>query len=304
MRIVERLRPVTWLEDFAHDVRYAVRTLREVSEGFFEAAEAPLRQGRLFSTADRPGTPLAAIVNQAMARRAWPGEDPIGRRFKLGPGASTNPWYTVVGVVGDMRRQGPEREAVPQMFEALAQNPPRAVEALVRTSSADPAELAGALRAAVRSVERNAPIYAVAWLETQLERYLEQRRFQTSLITGFSLMALLLAAVGIYGLIQYSVATRTQELGLRMAVGARAGDIFRLVLGEGLGLCLAGLALGLVAAWWLKRLASSLLFGVDAGDPWTFAAVSLLLATVALAACYLPARRAAALDPVVALRLT
>ncbi len=268
----------------------------EVGEGFFEAAGASLRQGRFFSSADRPDAPLAAIVNEAMARRAWPGEDPVGRRFKLGPAASTNAWYTVVGVVGDMQRQGPERDAVPQVFEALAQNPPRAVEALVRTASDDPADLAGALRAAVRGVERNAPIYAVAPLETQLERCLEQRRLQTSLISGFSIMALLLAAVGIYGLIQYSIATRTQELGLRMAVGARAADIFRLVLGEGLGLCLAGLALGLAAAWWLKRLASSLLFGVDAGDPWTFAAVALLLSTVALVACYFPARRAAALD--------
>jgi predicted permease len=276
----------------------------EVSAEFFEAAGTPLRQGRSFSTADRPGTPLAAIVNEAMAAKAWPGEDPVGRRLKLGPGGSANPWYTVVGVVGDMRRQGPEHEVVPQMFEALAQNPPRGVEAFVRTTSDDPAELAGALRAAVRSVERNAPIYAVAPLETQIERYLEQRRFQTSLITGFSIMALLLAAVGIYGLVQYSIATRTQELGLRMAVGARAVDIFRLVLGEGFRLCLAGLALGLVATWGLKRLASSLLFGVDAGDPWTFAAVALLLSTVALAACYFPARRAAALDSVVALRLT
>jgi ABC-type antimicrobial peptide transport system permease subunit len=209
-----------------------------------------------------------------------------------------------VGVVADMRRQGPERDAVPQMFESLAQNTPRSVDTFIRTSLDDPSVMAGALRAAVRSVERNAPIYAVSTLAQQLGTYFAQRRFQTLLLTGFSVMALLLAAVGIYGLLQYSVAMRTQEIGLRMAIGARAGDVFRLVLGEGLILCLAGLALGLMGASWLGRAASSLLFGVTSGDPWTFAAVSLLLTSVATVACYFPARRATTLDPVVALRIT
>jgi predicted permease len=276
----------------------------EASPDFFEAMGTPLLQGRFFSLADRPETPRVAIVNEALARRSWPNQDPVGRRFKLGAPESDAPWVTVVGVVADMRRQGLEREAVPQMFESLAQNPPRSVELSIRTSSDDPMAMAGALRAAVRSVERNAPIYAVAPLEQQLGNSLAQRRFETSLLSGFSTMALLLAAVGIYGLIQYSIATRTHEIGLRMAVGARGSDILRLVLGEGLRLCLAGLALGLVGAWWLGRLGSSLLFGVSAGDPWTFATASLLLTGVATAACYWPARRAAALDPVVALRTT
>jgi predicted permease len=276
----------------------------EASADLFEAIGTPLAQGRFFSLGDRADAPLVAILNEAMARRLWPGQNPVGRRFKLGPQDSANPWYTVVGVVGDMRRQGPEREAMPQMFESLAQNPPRSVEIHVKTSTDEPLALAGPLRAAVRSVERNAPIYAIAPLSQQLRDYLARRSFQTSLLTGFSVMALLLAAVGIYGAIQYSVATRTQEIGLRMAVGARAGDVFRLVVGEGLLLCLAGLALGLVGAWWLGRAGSSLLFGVSAGDPWTFATASLLLTVVALAACYFPARRAATLDPVVALRIT
>jgi putative ABC transport system permease protein len=276
----------------------------EASTDFFEAMGTPLLQGRFFSLADRPETPRVAIVNETLARRSWPDQDPVGRRFKLGPPDSAAPWFTVVGVVADMRRQGLEREPVPQVFEPLAQNPPRSVELSIRTSSDDPMSMAGALRAAVRSVERDAPIYAVAPLEQQLGNSLAQRRFETSLLTGFSMMALLLAAVGIYGLIQYSIATRTHEIGLRMAVGARGSDIFRLVVGEGLMLCLTGLALGLVGAWWLGRLGSSLLFGVTAGDPWTFATVSLLLTGVAMSACYWPARRAAALDPVVALRTT
>ena len=174
----------------------------------------------------------------------------------------TGPWYTVVGVVADMRRQGLEREPVPQMFESLVQNPPQSADLFIRTSSDNPLAMAGALRAAVRRVEKNAPIYGVAPLEEQLGSYLAQRRFQTSLLTGFSVVALLMAAVGIYGLIQYSVATRTQEIGLRMALGAEAGDIFRMMIGEGLRLSLTGLALGLVGAWWLGRAGSSLLLGV------------------------------------------
>jgi predicted lysophospholipase L1 biosynthesis ABC-type transport system permease subunit len=234
----------------------------------------------------------------------WPEHDPVGRRFKLGPRDSDRPWSTVVGVVTDMRRQGLEREALPQMFLSLAQNPPRSVDMLIRTSSDNPLAMAGALRAAMRRVEKNAPIYGVAPLELQLGTYLTQRRFQTSLLTAFSIVALLMAAVGIYGLIQYSVATRTREIGLRQAIGAQAGDIFRMIIGEGLMLSLTGVALGLVGAWWLGRAGSSLLFGVTASDPLTFTTVSLLLTAVAIAASYLPARRAMTIDPIVALRVT
>ena len=163
--------------------------------------------------------------------------------------------------------------------------------------------MAGALRAAVRRVEKDAPIYGVTPLEQRLGTYLTQRRFQTSLLTGFSIVALLMAAVGIYGLIHYSIATRTQEIGLRMAIGAQAGDIFRMIIREGLTLSLTGVAIGLVAAWWLGRASSSLLFGVTASDPLTFTTVSLLLTAVAIAACYFPARRATRVDPMLALRV-
>jgi putative ABC transport system permease protein len=274
----------------------------EVSADFFKAIGTPLLRGRFFSVADDPNAPLVAIINEAMARRAWPGNDAVGRRFKFGPQDSDRPWFTVVGVVADMRRQGVEREAVAQMFVPLAQDPPSGVDILIRTSSDDPLTMAGALRAAVRRVERNAPIYGVAPLEQQLGVYLTQRRFQTALLTGFSVVALLLAAIGIYGLIQYSVAMRTHEIGLRQSIGADGGDIFRMIVGEGLMLSLTGLALGLLGAWWLGRTVSSLLFGVTAGDPLTFTAVSLLLTAVAFAASCLPARRAMAVDPIVALR--
>ena len=280
-------------------------TRDEVSADLFRTLGTPLLRGRFFSIGDRPGSPLVAIINDALARRTWPGHDPVGRRFTVGPRDSDNPWYTVVGVVGDMRRQGLEREALPQMFVSLAQNhPPGNVALFIRTSSDDPLAMAEALRAAVRRVEKNAPIYGVAALEQQLWTYLTQRRFQASLLAGFSVVALLMAAVGIYGLVQYSVATRTQEIGVRLALGAEAGHIFRMIVGEGLMLSLTGVALGLVGAWWLGRVGSSLLFGVTGSDPLTFATVSLLLTAVATAACYFPARRAMRVDPLEALRVT
>ena len=278
-------------------------TRDEVSADFFRTLGTPLLRGRFFSNADSPEALRVAIVNDAMARRAWPGRDPVGRRFKLGPQDSDRPWYTVVGVVGDMRRQAPEREPLLQIFDALAQNTPRSVDLFIRTSSDDPLAMAEALRAAVRRVAKDAPIFGVAPLEDQLGTYLTQRRFQTSLLTGFAVVALLMAAIGIYGLIQYSIATRTQEIGLRMALGAQAGDIFRMIVGEGLTLSLMGLALGLVGAWWLGRAGSSLLYGVTATDPVTFTSVSLLLTAVAVTACYFPARRAMKVDPIVALRV-
>jgi predicted permease len=280
-------------------------TRDEISVDFFKTLGTPLLRGRFFSITDRPEAPMVAIVNEALARRSWPGHDPVGRKFRVAPRESEGAWYTVVGVVGDMRRQGLEREALPQIFMPLSQNPPsRNVGVFVRTASPEPLRMAGAVRAAVRRVERNAAVSEIVPLGERLGTYLTQRRFQTSLLIGFSVVALLMAAIGIYGVIQYSIATRTREIGLRLAIGARAGDIFRMVIGEGLTLSLAGLALGLLGSWWLASAISSLLFGVTASDPLTFAVVSLLLMAVAIAACCIPARRAMRVDPIVALRVT
>jgi predicted permease len=275
----------------------------EVSADFFKAMGTPLLRGRFFSIGDGPDAPPVAIVNDALARRSWPGQDPVGKRFKLGPRDSIGPWHTVVGVVAGMRVQGPEREPFPQMFVSLAQSsPPRNVDLFIRTSSPRPQAVAGALRAAVRQVEKNAPLSDLAPLEQQFGTYLAQRRFQTSLLIGFSIVALLMAAVGIYGLIQYSITTRTHEIGIRMAVGAEAGEIFRMILGEGLKLCLTGLVLGLLGALWLGRAGSSLLFGISPTDPLTFMVVSVLLIAVGVVACCFPARRAMKIEPIVALR--
>jgi putative ABC transport system permease protein len=271
-----------------------------VSGEFFKTLGTPLLRGRFFSAQDGPDSPRAAIINDAMARRLWAARDPVGKRFKFGE--SDGGWITVVGIVGDMRRQGLENAPIPQIFEPMAQGPSRLATLLVRTSVDDPLRMAGTIQTAVRRVEKYVPFYGVATLENQLGAFLTERRFQTLLLIGFSVIALLMAAIGIYGLIQYSVATRTQEIGIRMAVGAQAGEIFRMVIGEGLKLCLIGLALGLVGALWLGWAGSSLLFGVTASDPSTLIAVSLLLTAAAIAACYFPARRAMKVEPIVALR--
>ncbi len=273
----------------------------EASSGFFTTLRVRLLRGRLFSSGDGPDAPRVAIVNDAMATRLWPGEEPIGRRFKFGAPASNSPWFTVVGLVADMRRQGIEIDPVPQMFEPLAQNPSRLATLLVRTST-DPLSAVGTLRAAISRVDGKAPVYGIATLASRLTDFQAERRFQTSLLAAFSLAALFLAAIGIYGVIQHSIATRTREIGVRMAIGADRRDIFRLMVAEGMTLSLTGVVLGLIGALWLGNLGSSLLFGVAATDVPTYAGVSLLLTAVAAVGCAVPALRAARVDPVIALR--
>jgi putative ABC transport system permease protein len=290
------------VEGDARGVSERLRLRRdEISDGFFETLRIPLVRGRPFSSEDGPNAPRAAIVNETMARRLWPGQDAVGKRFKFGPQSADVPWFTVVGVVGDMRRQNLEVDPVAQVFEPVAQNPSRLATLLVRTSI-DPLGMAASLRAAIRQVDSRGLIYGTNTVANRLTELQAERRFQTSLLTAFSAAALLLAAIGIYGVFQYSIATRTREIGIRMAVGAERGDIFKMVVGEGLKLSVAGLVLGLMGALWLGRLGSSLLFGVTAADPVTYLAVSLVLTTVAAAGCYFPARRAAHVDPLVALK--
>jgi predicted permease len=280
----------------------------EIAGDVFDALGTRLLGGRPFTAADgRGGTPVA-IVNAAMASRLWPGRDAVGRRFALGPPGPAAPWFTVVGVVADMRRQGLEIAPVPQMFEPVAQAPSRATILLARTSTGpggrpvDPLGMAGALRAAVRSVDAKAVVYGVSLVGDRLGAELGERRVQAVLLLACAIVTLLLATLGLYALIQHSVVARTHEIGVRMALGARPADISQMVAGEGLVLALAGLAAGLAASWWLARTASALLFGVGAADPPTLVAVSALALAVAAVASYVPARRAARISPIVALR--
>ena len=274
----------------------------EVSAGFFDAIGTPVLRGRRFSSADGPESVPVAIVNATFARRVWPDADPVGRRFRLAPAGPDAPWLTVVGVVGDMRRQGLEAEPIAQLFVPLAQQPPGRAIVFVRAAAADPRLLAPSLRAAIRRVDPQAIVYRVETLEQQIGASLAQRRLQTTLLTLFACVALALAGLGIHGVMHHAVLTRTHEIGIRLALGARPRQVAAMIIREGVGLGLAGLAIGLAGGWLLGQAGASLLFGVRPADPLTLGVVSLLVVGVSAAACALPARRAGLVEPLSALR--
>ncbi len=269
-----------------------------VSPDFFRTLGAPLLQGRLFNAQDGEKAIPVAIVNRAMARRFWPGESPIGKRFRSSP---DEPPTTVVGVISDMRRSELDHEEPPSCFRPFAQLPTPNMTLVVRTAG-DPASLAGAVTRAVWTIDRNQPITRVATAEELLGERLSLQRFNAVLLAFFSLLALLLAAVGIYGVISYTVSQSLHDIGIRMALGAQSEDVLRMVLARGLGLVAIGIAVGFASALAAGRMLSHLLFGVKATDPLTFLGVAAILGLLASAAMYLPARRAARVDPVRALR--
>jgi putative ABC transport system permease protein len=259
----------------------------------------PLLAGRPLADADRPGAPHVALINEAMARAHWPGENPVGKRFK--PVWWQDRWITVVGVVADVRQHGLAREPEPEMYRPFVQDPTDALTLVVRTT-AQPSVLASNLRAAVGAVDAEVPVSDVRTVREVVSRSVAAPRFTTVLLAVFAAVSLLLGAVGIYGVIAYGVVWRTHEIGVRMALGAQRADVLRMVVGQGLTLVAAGVVLGVGASLAGARVLESLLFGVSARDPLTFLAVPVLLAGVALLASYLPARRAARVDPMVALR--
>jgi predicted permease len=273
-----------------------------ISEGFFQTLRVPLRKGRFFNAQDNQGSTRVTIINETMARRFWPGDEALGKRFKLGPAQATNPWLTVVGIVGDMRRQNLESQPIAQIFRPYLQSPERRLILLIRTTG-EPTQFAPLVRNEIRAIDKTVLVNGISTLESLLARKVAQRRFQTWLLTLFSALALALSAVGIYGLIHQSVALRTREIGTRMALGAQPRDVLRLVIGQGMRLALCGIGIGLLGAFALTRVLTGLLFGVTATDPMTFIATPLSLALVAMLACYLPARRATKVDPMVALRV-
>ena len=273
-----------------------------ISDGYFRVMGVPLLTGRSFSDLDGPNTPPVAIISERMARQFWPGEVPIGKRFKYGVPGEDSDWHTVVGVAGDMLRNGVERRGMSQFYLSHRQKSwATSLFLAVRTAS-DPLQLSAAVRSEIQSLDKAVWLDHVTTVELWLRELGSQRRFQTNLLSLFAGAALLLAAIGIYGLMHHSVTQRIHEIGIRMALGARPWDVQALVVSRGMMLALIGLGMGMVGAFALTRLVSSLLFGVSATDPITFSSVSLLLAAVALLACYIPARRAAKVDPMVALR--
>ncbi|HYC32821.1 MAG TPA: ADOP family duplicated permease, partial [Gemmatimonadales bacterium] len=293
------------------DIGSAIQTdMRLVTPGYFAAMGVHLRGGRTFTARDAAGAPLVMVVNERFAREAWPGQDPIGKRVaccEAAPDGGPN-WKTVIGVVAEVRARGVEREAPPEFYLPITQAPAAAWRwvdrsmTLVARTSGDPMTLAAALRGAAQSVDRSLPVYDIATMDDRRAATLATSRFSTVLLTAFGGIALLLASIGVYGIISYGVTQRAREIGIRLALGADGGRVLRLVVGQAAVLAGAGLALGLAGAVLLSRLLGGLLFRVSPTDPPTLAAGSATLALVALAAAVLPARRAAKLDPVRALR--
>ena len=272
------------------------------SPDYFRTLGIPLLQGRLFTTQDDAGKPNVVVINHAMAQRYWPGGNPIGARVTLDdPRDSSASWSTVVGVIGDVHHNRLNQEPYPQMYAPVAQVPQRAMMLVARTTG-DPTGLVGAVRRAVTSLDASLPISNIMTMEERVSHSVAQPRVNLTLLALFAGVALALAAVGIYGVVSYTVVQRTRELGIRMALGARPGDVLRLVIRQAMAPALAGVVLGLVGAWGGTRLMASLLFGVSASDPVVFGAVALFLSGVALLASYIPARRATRVDPLVALQ--
>jgi putative ABC transport system permease protein len=269
-----------------------------VMPGYFAAMNIPIARGRVFDDRDRGGTPKVIVVNQTLAREFYPGEDPIGKTLVVEWGHDP---YQIVGVVGDVHQMALDKDPKPGVFIANLQEPTGPTQLVARTHG-DPQLLAQAIQREIHALDHDLPISGVMTMDAYVSASIAAPRFNTILLAGFAGLALVLAAVGIFGVISYSVAQRTQELGIRRALGADASSVMRLVLTEGLGLAGIGLAIGLAGAFAVTRLLESLLFGVTATDPLTFSTVAAILAAVALLASYLPARRAITVDPMVALR--
>jgi predicted permease len=260
----------------------------------------PLLRGRVFEQPDTiENAPPVIIINETMARRYWPDEDTIGKRLKFDDPNFKSPWFTIVGVVGDVRQEGLE---VPPGLMAYSPSGGEWTDDLVIHCKSDPRVLVAAVREQVRVIDPNLAIDHVGVLSDLLSLRESQRKFNALLLGSLAFIALLLAAVGIYGTVSYWVKQRTPEIGIRMALGADQQNIFAYVIKSGMQFTFAGLALGIAGALAATRLITSLLFGVTASDPATFAAIATLLTLVASAACWIPARRAMRVDPIVALR--
>jgi predicted permease len=272
----------------------------------FGAAGIPLRAGRVFEPRDAEGLPRVAVVSESLARNFWPGEDPIGKRLKWG--ATSAPWLTVVGVVGDVKDGRLEEQAGPHTYVPLRQELPDEIEGFLRSMNVvvrardDARPLLGAVRTAVAALDPTLAVADLRLLDRDLSRAVAPQRFQATLVGGFAALGLLLSAIGVYGILAHFVGQQTREIGVRMAMGARTGDVLRMVLADGLALVAVGGALGLALSLALARFLRGLLVGVGAYDPGAFAAAAGVLVVVALLACSVPAWRAARVDPTVALR--
>lgn len=274
-----------------------------VSNDYFSTLEIPIIRGRGFTVDDNENVPGVIVINAAMAKRYWPNEDPVGKRMAIGDSSKDSSWRTIVGIVGDVRHASLTEEPVPFAFIDYRQDLeswPRM--AFVIKTRTDAASLISGVRSSLVSIDPQQPVYAIEPMNKLLGNSVAPRRFVMSLIGGLAFVALLLAMVGIYSVISFSVSERTREIGIRMALGAKRNNVLRMVLGQGMRVSALGIATGLAIAFGLTRLLRTLLFEISATDPLTFVLVATIVSLVALMVCYLPARRAMKVDPLVALR--
>jgi putative ABC transport system permease protein len=276
-----------------------ITDLAIVIPAYFRTMQIPLLRGRFFTDRDSAGAPWVTIINEAAARRFFPGQDPVGRKIQLG--GDKEPWVTVVGVVGNVKLFGLASIAPPICYASNSQAFSHVMTFVLRTAS-DPLSLSSAVHRAVLEVDPEQPVFGINTMEHLVASSITRERFSVWLLCAFACIACVLACVGIYGVLSYAVSQRTHEIGVRMALGAGPQEVMRLVVGQGMLLTLAGVALGLAAAFGLTRFLGSMLYGVAPADLPTFASVSIVLATAALLACYVPARRATRVDPMDALR--
>ena len=274
---------------------------RTASVGYFETMKIPLLRGRLFTEQDTSASLPVALIDEKMAEDYWPGIDPIGKRIKRGDPISEDPWITIVGVVGNVKQYALDTDSRITFYIPQEQDAYSTVYLVARTT-VQPSVIAGAITRAARTMDPNVPIYDVKSMNERLADSLARRRFAMIALGLFAVVAMLLAAVGIYGVMSYSVSQRKREIGIRVALGAESRDVLSLVVGHGMKLAFAGVAIGLGSSVGLTRLMSSMLYGVSASDPATFCGIGLILIAVALFACWVPARRALKVDPMVALR--
>jgi putative ABC transport system permease protein len=274
--------------------RYVVVT--SISDDYFRTMRIPISQGRAFTGFDGAQSTPVAIINETMARQFWPNENPLGQRLR----ADGGPALTVAGVVGDVRHGGLAARPHPEMFVPHQQAPSASLAVMVRTA-ADPLILAASVREQVAALDQDLPV-PLTTMEQLVSGSVAGQRFNALLLSVFGALALVLAIVGVFGVINYSVAQRTHEIGVRIALGARRSDIFKLIIVQGMRLAFLGIGIGLLGALALTRIIADLLYDVSPVDPVTFALVPLLLVGVTLLACYVPARRAAKVDPMIALR--
>jgi putative ABC transport system permease protein len=278
----------------------ALAGVHAISPNYFQVIGTPVLKGRAFTNADTLDTQQVIIINNTMAQRLFPNEEPLGKRIRFSDDPKV-PWAQIVGVVGDIKHEGLDAKPFMETYLPFPQSPRPLMAVMIRTTD-DPTNLVSAARNAVLEVDRDQPVYDIKTMEQRLSESIASRRLSMILFASFAGIALLLAVVGVYSVMSYSVSRRTHEMGVRMALGARALDVLKLVIWQGMTLALIGIFIGVLAAFAVTRLMSGLLYGVSATDPLTFAGVALVLVVVALLACLIPARRATKVDPMIALR--